>query len=240
MKVLTLIITLCLFVQIGYAQVYNVTGTDIKINVPNGYYFVTRNAIDPQALKVFNQSKEILLNNMKENNIYFEAFNPETNISFSITVIENEITKKIFDFRKDPDIINTPEYKKEFKENQKKIFDITIDFFSNYLNQSALYSVSSGFQHINNQKFYIQRYSTVRQGKLISVNLFGTYDNKANIEREALLITNNLIYTNSNPSPSKTSFLDRALYKGIVNGSSVLLILCFAFIGKYIWNKFKK
>ena len=80
MKVLTLIITLCLFVQIGYAQVYNVTGTDIKINVPNGYYFVTRNAIDPQALKVFNQSKEILLNNMKENNIYFEAFNPETNI----------------------------------------------------------------------------------------------------------------------------------------------------------------
>lgn len=96
MKILTLIITLCLFVQTGYAQIYNVTGTDLKINVPDGYYSATRAVIDPQALELFNQSKELLLKNMKENNIYFESFNPKTNIGFTITVIENETTKKNF------------------------------------------------------------------------------------------------------------------------------------------------
>lgn len=242
MKILTLIITLCLFVQTGYAQIYNVTGTDLKINVPDGYYSATRAVIDPQALELFNQSKELLLKNMKENNIYFESFNPKTNIGFTITVIENETTKKIFDFREHPDIINQPEYKKAYKENQKKVFNITIDFFGDYSNHSALYSVTSGFQYMNNTKFHIQRYSTVRQGKAISVTLFGLYDDKANIEKESLLITNNLIYPQSQPPPtppSKPSFGGKALYKGITGGLSALLIMCFWLIGKYIWNKLK-
>lgn len=178
MKILMLIIPLCLFMQMSYAQQHNINDVKMSITLPDTYLVITQQTNEESLFQQLGYTKQNMLLDMKNNNIYLEAINYDIPLQLRLIVIENSYSKNIEDTRVDPSFLNENSYKLEYQKAQQKKFNITIQSFSTYENKDALYGIANGVTTINGINYCILNYTTFRNGRGIILNFSSTGDKK--------------------------------------------------------------
>lgn len=252
MKILMLIIPLCLFMQMSYAQQHNINDVKMSITLPDTYLVITQQTNEESLFQQLGYTKQNMLLDMKNNNIYLEAINYDIPLQLRLIVIENSYSKNIEDTRVDPSFLNENSYKLEYQKAQQKKFNITIQSFSTYENKDALYGIANGVTTINGINYCILNYTTFRNGRGIILNFSSTGDKKNILTEESRKIVDNIIYneksTYSNKKHSKenisnynsnNTISDRAFERGFIKGLGAMLLIGLFYFVSYIWKKYK-
>lgn len=212
-KKILIVLMLCLIPNLCLAQVYELNDIKLKVNIPDGYYVVTRNTQDASLFKHFGDSRDNILNKMKKQSIFLSAMKNDHRIEIGICYTDNETFSKFEDTKNDPKSIASQEYKDSYRKIHKDKFGVTTETFEVYDTNSALYSRVGGFTNVNGRKYYVQNFDTIRNGKMFAVTVAGLYTDKALVAKEGEAIVNSLVYMEPSIEKKKNIDINRIAWK---------------------------